>query len=331
MARPRHAVRIFLGRILEVHVFSRDKRLAAMKVLVGDMTIPSKKGGWDELGILEILKERNSQSCGYPHVCQLLDNFIHRGLNGDHICLVLEAMSISVLDVYRACPGAMPLPLLKRVCKHVLRALCYLHECGIVHTDIKGDNILMTGAPPEEGPLELDNNYLMSTAFKLSDFGAANKMSNRFAEVIQPESLRSPEVIIGAEWDTKTDIWNFGCLVYEFFRGSKLFDPLWDIEKSGMNPTQTHLSQIAGLCGHFPPEFLARGRKSKLYVDHQGSLLKGAGRYSITLEDLLSRAGHTPEEVSEVAHFLSLMLVVNPKERWSAARLLDHSWLKNVD
>lgn len=38
-------------------------------------------------------------------------------------------------------------------------------------------------------------------------------MLNRFAEVIQPESLRSPEVIIGAEWDTKTDIWNLGCLV----------------------------------------------------------------------------------------------------------------------
>lgn len=42
-------------------------------------------------------------------------------------------------------------------------------------------------------------------------------MSNRFAEMIQPESLRSPEVIIGAEWDTKADIWNFGCLVSFFF------------------------------------------------------------------------------------------------------------------
>jgi serine/threonine-protein kinase SRPK3 len=76
-------------------------------------------------------------------------------------------------------------------------------------------------------------------------------MANRFAEKIQPESLRSPEVIIGAEWDTKADIWNFGCLVsfyfilklylmnsvqiYEFARGSKLFDPHWDNEKSGMN------------------------------------------------------------------------------------------------
>jgi hypothetical protein len=44
-------------------------------------------------------------------------------------------------------------------------------------------------------------------------------MLNRVAEMIQPVSLRSPEVIIGAEWDTKTDIWNVGCLVSELFFG----------------------------------------------------------------------------------------------------------------
>ena len=38
-------------------------------------------------------------------------------------------------------------------------------------------------------------------------------MSNRYATLIQPEALRAPEVILGAEWDTKTDIWNIGALV----------------------------------------------------------------------------------------------------------------------
>ena len=118
-----------------------------------------------------------------------------------------------------------------------------------------------------------------------------------------------------------------------------------------MGPTQTHLSQISGLCGDFSPAFLDGGKKSKLYFDAQGqhhqflftefilnkpqfipgSLLKGAGQYSITLDDLLARAGHLPEDVSEISQFLSLMLIVDPKERWSASRLLDHSWLTNVD
>ena len=109
--------------------------MAAMKILVGDLTVADKKGGWDELGILKVLQERDPRSSGYHHLCLLLDNFTLQGPNGNHICLVLEAMGLSVLDVYHALPGAMPLPLLKRVCKHVLRALRYLHEeCGIIHT-----------------------------------------------------------------------------------------------------------------------------------------------------------------------------------------------------
>ena len=32
-------------------------------------------------------------------------------------------------------------------------------------------------------------------------------------EVIQPVALRAPEVIVGAKWDTKADIWNLGCVV----------------------------------------------------------------------------------------------------------------------
>ena len=108
--------------------------MAAMKILIGDLTIAEKEGGWDELGMLKVIQEKDPQSLGYRHICQLLDNFTHQGPNGNHICLVLEAMSFSVLDVYDALPGAMPLPLLKRVCKHVLRALQYLHECGIIHT-----------------------------------------------------------------------------------------------------------------------------------------------------------------------------------------------------
>jgi serine/threonine-protein kinase SRPK3 len=107
-------------------------------------------------------------------------------------------MSLNFLDLYGALPGAMPLELLKRVCKHVLHALQYLHEeCGIIHTgeifqfirsrrlffstitsDIKGDNILMSGVPSEEERLdiELDNDYLMSKTFKLSDFGAGKQL-----------------------------------------------------------------------------------------------------------------------------------------------------------
>lgn len=115
-------------------------------------------------------------------------------------------------------------------------------------------------------------------------------MSNRFAKLIQPEKLRAPEVLIGAQWNTKADIWNLGCLVcffappnkcckcllliskiYEFVRGAALFDPYWNNATSGMDPKQTHIAQIVGLRGNFPRTLLDQGTLSAQYFDDRGS------------------------------------------------------------
>jgi hypothetical protein len=48
-----------------------------MKVLFGDLTIAEEKGGWDELGTLKVIGEKDPQSRGYR-----LDNFTHQGPNG---------------------------------------------------------------------------------------------------------------------------------------------------------------------------------------------------------------------------------------------------------
>ena len=128
MAGPGLTVRVELDGLDHklISYLETKESLAALKVLVGDLTITEKRGRWDELYMLKVIGEKDPQSLGYRHLCQLLDNFTHQGPNGN---LVLEAMSLNALDVYRAVlSGPMPLPFLKRVSKHVLRALQYLHE-----------------------------------------------------------------------------------------------------------------------------------------------------------------------------------------------------------
>ncbi|KAF8809197.1 kinase-like protein [Phlegmacium glaucopus] len=181
-----------------------------------------------------------------------------------------------------------------------------------------------------ESKLQLQYNDCCSSDQLLTNFGAANRMENRFAQVIQPRALRAPEVIIGADWDTKANIWNLGCLLYEFARGAPLFNPFWKNEESGMKPAEAHLAQITGLFGQFPFEFMRKGTESNWYFDDKGHLLKGAGRYVMTLEALLSRARHLPQEIQEVAN-LSQMLVIDPTKRLSAGQLLEHPWLQNVN
>lgn len=43
--------------------------------------------------------------------------------------------------------------------------------------------------------------------------GSASWFDRHLTEWIQPEKLRAPEVILGAQWDQKVDIWNLGLIV----------------------------------------------------------------------------------------------------------------------
>ena len=106
--------------------------MKALKILVGKMT--NNSVGLDELGLLKTARAANSNAPGYRHVCHLLDDFSLEGPHGTHTCLVLDPMGVDVLDIYRSLQGPMPPFLLKRITKHVLRGLQFLHEdCGIIH------------------------------------------------------------------------------------------------------------------------------------------------------------------------------------------------------
>ena len=92
---------------------------------------------------------------------------------------MLEVMS---LNVYRALLGPR-FWVLFNICTSAVLFILLIRSCTIAgcrfskaFLDIKGNNtsILQTGAPPEEGQLniELNDDYLMSKTFKLSDLGA---------------------------------------------------------------------------------------------------------------------------------------------------------------
>ena len=107
--------------------------MSALKVQISELT--TYKGPQHELSKLQILRDTNPNSPGYRHICHLRDNFTIEGPHGAHVCLVLDPMRVSVFDIFRAFRIILPLDLLKRISKHVLMALKYVHdECGIIHT-----------------------------------------------------------------------------------------------------------------------------------------------------------------------------------------------------
>lgn len=89
---------------------------------------------------------------------------------------------------------------------------------------------------------------------RLTDFGTAKWFDKHLTEWIQPQSLRAPEVILGAEWCSSVDIWNLESVIWELAEGKVLFDgcPI----PSAPYSADSNLAQVQALFGPMPKDLL---------------------------------------------------------------------------
>ncbi len=113
------------------------------------------------------------------------------------------------------------LPLLDTlsIAQQVASALEAAHRQGVVHRDLKPDNIMITG----DGRV------------KVLDFGIASSVhaadGPAMVRAVGTPGYMSPEQIRGEPIDPRTDIWAFGCLLYECLAGLRAFP-----ERPGSDP-----------------------------------------------------------------------------------------------
>jgi serine/threonine protein kinase len=81
------------------------------------------------------------------YIVHLLDHFTLSGPHGVHVCLVFERAGRNLLHVIKKYNYAgVPIRLVKSMVKQILAGFRFLHdECGIIHTDLKPENVLVSG------------------------------------------------------------------------------------------------------------------------------------------------------------------------------------------
>ena len=189
-----------------------------------------------EVSVLRMLNARGGRT-GARTVVKLLDAFVHAG----HLCLVFELLSLNLYELVRRNRfRGLSANLLRVLTAQVLAALRVCEQLGVVHCDVKPENVLLRS--------------LDSGDVKLIDFGSACLASRPPYSYVQSRFYRAPEVLLGAGYGPPIDVWSLGCVAAELFLGLPLFPGASEYDQ---------LRRIVEMVGPLPDEMVEKGASGR--------------------------------------------------------------------
>ncbi|XP_074327196.1 uncharacterized protein LOC141665113 isoform X2 [Apium graveolens] len=300
-------------RARDLKAGSGDPEEVAIKIIRSNDTM--YKAGLEELVILKKLVGADPED--RRHCVRFLSNFKYR----NHLCLVFESLHMNLREVLKKFGRNIGLKLtaVRAYAKQLFIALKHLKNCGVLHSDIKPDNMLVNEA---------------KNVLKLSDFGNAMFAGkNEITPYLVSRFYRAPEIILGLPYDHPMDIWSVGCCLYELYSGKVLFPG-----PSNNDMLRLHME----LKGPFPKKMIRKGAFTDQHFDQDMNFLateedpvtkKAIKRLILNIKPkdistiVLGSAGEDPKMLANFKDILEKIFVLDPDKRITVSQALSHPFI----
>lgn len=268
----------------------------------------------DEIKLLQYINSKGDPD--RHHFLRLIDFFYSR----EHLVIVTELLRENLYDFDRdlrshGAPTYYSLVRLKKIARQIFEALEYVHGLGLMHCDIKPENIVIKSYSRCE--------------VKLIDFGSASFLSDEKQVYLQSRTYRAPEVVLANDYDGRIDMWSMGAVLAELHTGYVLFQN---------DSLASMLARIIGIVGVFPAYVLQEGRETFKYFTASGLIYQAnpEGGFALvypkktTLRARLHVGPQATRDEEEFADFVGSLLDLDWRRRLTATRALQHPWLADA-
>ncbi|XP_060535182.1 uncharacterized protein LOC132707368 [Cylas formicarius] len=298
---------------------ARGNQEVAVKIIRNNEIM--HKTGLKELEILKKLNDADPDD--KLHCLRLIRHFFHK----QHLCMVFEPLLMNLREVLKKYGKNVGLHIkaVRSYTQQLLLALKLLKKTGILHADIKPDNILVN-----ESKLVL----------KLCDFGSASKINeNEITPYLVSRFYRAPEIILGIPYEYGIDMWSAACTIYELYAGRILF--------SGKSNNQM-LKFFMDVKGKFPNKVIRKGAFKDQHFDPNCNFLyheidKVTEREKVVVmtvvkvsrdlqSELVAGQALPPDQLKKVTQLKDLLekaLAIDPGKRISLNNALTHPFIQD--